>query len=350
MPKTVVGVDIAGAAIRGVEVADADRGRPTVARFAEVALPEGAVSRGEVLEPNTVAQALKRLWAEGRFKTKDVVLGMGNQRVLSRELVVPRAPRHRIRESLPFQVQDMLPVPVQDALLDFYPIAEEQGEQGPMIRGLLIAAVKDAVLSNVRAAGLAGLTVVGVDLIPFALSRVLVGRPGLAGTVALIDVGANTTTMVILTDGVPQFVRIIPSAGDDLTSALVARLELSPEEAETIKRTLGLAQSVSSHEEQRAVAVVYEIANELLSSLRNTINFFVNTHPDKPVSTLVLTGGGADLPGLADALGDYTRIPVVVGDPFAAVGVTKAARAADIRARRSALTVAVGLAVGRRAA
>ena len=78
-----------------------------------------------------------------------------------------------------------------------------------MVRGLLIAAVKQAVLANVNATQLAGLTTVDVDLIPFALSRVLLSRPGVRGTVALVDIGGSTTSVVIASDGVPQFVRII---------------------------------------------------------------------------------------------------------------------------------------------
>ena len=86
MAKSIVGVDIGSTTLRAVELADAAKPRPTLLRYHEVLLPEGAVSRGEVLEPNTVADALKHLWSEGGFKSKDVVLGMGNQRVLARDL------------------------------------------------------------------------------------------------------------------------------------------------------------------------------------------------------------------------------------------------------------------------
>jgi type IV pilus assembly protein PilM len=346
MATSVVGIDIGNTALRAVEVSDASKAHPTLVRYHEVLLPDGAASRGEVLEPNTVAAALKQLWSQGGFKSKNVVLGMGNQRVLARDLSVPKMSLKRIRESLPFQVQEMLPVPVADALLDFYPISESEDEGGPIVHGLLVAAVKDAVLANVKATQLAGLMTVGVDLIPFALSRVLLSRQQVPGTIALIDIGAHTTSVVIAKDGVPQFVRIIPTGGADLTQALHTGLEIEAEEAETIKRSLGLATEVTSAEEHRAVEIIYQVTSELLGSLRNTVSYFVNTRPQDPVRQIVLTGGGAQLPGLAHALGEMARLPVVIGDPFASIKLAHALKMDDTQKHRSSLTVALGLALG----
>ncbi|WP_066517713.1 type IV pilus assembly protein PilM [Curtobacterium ammoniigenes] len=350
MGKSIVGVDLAGTSIRAVEVADADRGKPTVVRFAEVPTPPGSVSRGEVLEPNTVAGALKELWSIGRFRSRDVVLGMGNQRVLSRDLTVPRAPLAQIRESLPFQVQDMLPVPVIDAILDFYPTGESMAENGPVVHGLLIAAIKDAVLANVKAVQSAGLNPAGVDLIPFALSRVLVTRQQIPGTVALIELGADTTNVVIARNGLPQFVRIIPTGGSDITKALSARLDIAPQEAEAVKRYLGIGTGAKTADDARAVAISRELVNELLASLRNTINYFVNTHNGEPVSQIVISGGGARLTGFADALAEYTRIPVMHGQAFSGAALARSVQRDELAARGDSIAVAYGLAIGSRAA
>ncbi|HEY5221598.1 MAG TPA: type IV pilus assembly protein PilM [Microbacteriaceae bacterium] len=346
MANTIIGLDIGSTALRAAEIIDAGTPHPTLRRYHEIPVPDGAVSRGEVLEPNTVATALKRLWSAGGFTSKRVVLGMGNQRVLARDLTVPKASIERIRESLPFQVQDMLPLPVADALLDFYPISEGLSEHGPVINGLLIAAVKDAVLGNVKAVQLAGLVPVEVDLIPFALDRVLLTRPQTMGTIALIDIGAATTSVIIAIDGVPHFMRIIPTGGADLTRTLATRLEIEVEQAEHLKRTLGLAAAASTAEERRAVSVIHELVNELLGSLRNTVSYFTNTRPDAPVRHIVLTGGGAQLPGLFEALGEFVRLPVVAGEPLAGVTLARSMRSDGERLRRASLTVALGLALG----
>lgn len=350
MARSIVGVDIGSTSLRAVELADAAKARPTLVRFAEIPVPEGAVSRGEVLEPNTVGGLLKELWSQGGFKSKRVVLGMGNQRVLARDLSVPSAPRARIRETLPFVAQDMLPVPVQDALLDFYPISETITESGPTTHGLLIAAVKDAVAGNVKAVQAAGLTPVEVDLIPFALDRLILGRPKVAGTVALVDIGAYTTSVVVAADGVPQFVRIIPTGGADLTESLATRLELDIDEAERIKRHYGIVASVASPEERTVAKAIIESVGDLLNSLRNTISYYSNTRPTSPVTSVLLCGGGSHLPGLVTAVGDYTRLPARVADPFSGVALSRSMDAQQLRQQHPSITVALGLAMGCEAA
>ena len=346
MANRIVGLDIGREVIRAIEVENADKVKPMILRFAQVAIPEGAVRSGEVREVNTVAAAVKRLWTEGGFKTKKVVLGIGNQRVIARDLAVPKAGYQQIRESLPFQVQDMLPVPVADALLDFYAISESESEQGPMINGLLVAAIKESVLANVTAVRQAGLLPVHVDLIPFALSRVLTRGNFETGTVVLIDVGASTTNVVVTTSGVPQFVRMIPVGGDDLTKALMSRMELSPQHAEAAKRTRGLTSApVSSEAERKVAEIIHELTSDLLNSLRNTVTYYSNTHPADTIRAIVLSGGGAQMTGFAQALGDSTRLPVVFADPFAAVESSKSL-AAKTPEEREGLTVALGLALG----
>ena len=348
MTASVVGIDIGKGSVRAVEVSNSRQHKPTIVRYHQVELPEGAVNRGEVLEPNTVAAALKQLWSAGGFKSKRVVLGMGNHRVLARELTVPKTSMKLIREALPYQVQDLLPLPVADALLDFYPLSESAGDTGPQVNGLLIAAVKEAVLGNVRAVELAGLTPIDVDLIPFALSRVTRRGETTDGAVVQIDVGAGTTSVVISVAGVPQFVRFIPTGGGDLTQALADRLVIDLAEAEALKRSLGLA-ATGNVSENPAAIIIHEVTVELLNSLRNTVNYFINTRNQVSVTRIGLTGGGAQLHGFGEALGEMTRIPVFVPDAVGTLSLGRGVDASALKSTMGSYLVALGLALGSKA-
>jgi type IV pilus assembly protein PilM len=215
-----------------------------------------------------------------------------------------------------------------------------------VVNGLLVAAIKESVLANVNAVRQAGLNPVQVDLIPFALSRVLIRGALTKGTVAIVDIGASTTNVVVVTAGVPQFVRMIPVGGEDLTKSLVNRLEISPEQAEAAKRARGLSTAPVGSEGERQVAeIIHSTTTELLNSLRNTINYFVNAHHNEPIDAIVLGGGGAQLIGFAQALSAITRIQVIPADAFGTVDVSRAARTAG-GASNDTMSVALGLALG----
>jgi type IV pilus assembly protein PilM len=363
---SVVGLDIGSTAVRGVELSANAKAKPSIVRSFEVALPTGAVVRGEVIEPEIVGSALKKLWVQGGFKSKKVVLGTGNQGVIVRSLTVPKMSLAHIRESLPFHVQSLLQMQLADSLLDFYPTSETQGEQGPLINGLLVAAEKREILGNVSAVEKAGLTPVEVDLIPFALNRLLVSRPQVAGTVALIDIGGTTTSIIISSEGVPWFVRIIPTGGNDLTQALIEGLGIDASTAEDLKRGLNLGVGEIEEEDSnsktvrckcakcvaddpyvdasRSTEILHAVSGELLGSLRSTVNYFNNSSPQDPVQQIMLTGGGSLLSGFAGALSEVTHLPVVEADPFSMVALPRKGDAKKIRLDGS-IAVALGLAL-----
>lgn len=342
MAQRVVGIDIGSESIRAVEVEHPSSSRARVVRVGEIALSPGSASAGEVREVHTVGSALRRLWSSKGFKSKRVVLGVGNTRVLVRDLEIPSMPSRQIRETLPFQVQDKLPVPVEDAILDFYAIEEVTGESGTMIRGLLVAALRDAVNNNIAAVRSAGLQPVAVDLVPFALARLLTDY-GRSETVALVDIGGNTTNVVITTGGVPAFVRAIPAGGAEITRALADRFSLDEGRAEEVKRALGLnPKSATTQEQVYAAEVIHSSAGELLTGLRNTLSYFATQRPQNPVSRVILTGGGARLAGLADAFSELVRLPVVHGAPFTNLPTARGA----LSDAGTQFTIAAALAVG----
>lgn len=346
MAATVVGVDVGSAMLRAVEVDDPTKPTPTVLRAHQLPLPEGSVKRGEVLEVNTVASVLKRLWAAGGFRSKHVALGIGGQSVIVRDLAVPRMPPAQIKESLPFQVQDLLPVPVSEAVLDYYPISEGENETGRIINGLLVAAFKQAVTANVSAFSAAGLTPVAMDLTPFAITRLHAHVAPASGYAIHLNIGANATSMVIALDGTPHFVRIVPMGGDDATRMIMSRLSAPRERAEAWKREVGLVSAGPTEESRRAAEVVHEATSELLTAVRNTLAYFASTRPGIVFEHISVTGGAARMAGFPTALADSTRVPVVAVDPMNAVMLGRGIKSFDDDDGILSYTTAIALATG----
>ncbi|MBH0082527.1 type IV pilus assembly protein PilM [Salinibacterium sp. SWN167] len=323
MGKKLVGLDIGSTAVRAVEVENPHLQKPTVLRFGEVSLPEGAVRAGEVIDSATVTASIKKLWSANGFRTRDVVIGYGNSKVVARDVTVPRLPLNQVRESLPFQVQDLLPVPASDALLDFYPAAESEGENGPMLQGMLVAAIKAPVLVNVNAASAGGVTPVNVDLAPFALTR-LFSTPELSTmTTLLVDIGASTTTLVALEGHVPHFIRFLPNGGADITKGISQRLDISTRDAEAIKRSVGVVAARATAEQRPALEVSFELVNETLMAIRATIAYFQNARNNRAIDRIVMTGGGSQLLGLVETVSEFTKTPASLPDPFTMTAVSR---------------------------
>ena len=349
MASTIVGLDFGRGVIRAAEVQGAASARPTLVRYHQIAIPTTATDRGDVVDKETVASALKQLWTQAGFKSRKVIVGVGNSRVLVRELSVPRMPMNRIRETLPFQVQDVLPVPVNEALLDFYPVNESEEDGNPVIQGLLVAAVKESVLSTVEAVEAARLVPVDVDLIPFALHRAIMVGPAAQGSVALVHIGAETSIVLIAVNGVPTFVRIIQNGSDDINRALVSRLGMEPAQAEQIKRHFGLATQGAGPELRPAFEVIYEATGDLVVAIRNTLSFYLSSKPGAVIERVLLSGGGAELNGFATALADATRLPVRAPAPIERLAIARSVNQDQLTLGLAGVPVAAGLTLGSKA-
>ncbi len=349
---TAVGLDIGTSAVRAAElsVGRADVG---LRRFGQVALPSGAVRDGEVADPQTVAAAIRQLWTTSKISSKKVVVGIANQRVIVRQVDLPWLPVKELRESLAFQVQDFLPIPVEQAILDFHPVEEVTDDSGArLLRVLLVAAARDMVVGFLDAVQQAGLTPVQVDLTPFAVLRSLaaVEDSALGGVdaEALVDVGAGVTNIVVHENGVPRFVRVLLMGGDALTAALAERLGIPLEEAEQAKRQMGLPELDQMHfEAHPGVRALDAAAAALVDEIRGSLDYYLAQPTAVPVRRLVLSGGGAQLRGLTNRLSAATRLEVVAGSAAGRLTPLKGGVSTEqLASAAHLLTVPVGLAMG----
>lgn len=346
MAVPAVGLDIGTSAVRAARVGSGRRGN-TLMGFAQVALPEGSVADGEVRDPGAVSEALSQLWRRSKMGSKKVIIGVANQRVVVRQVDLPYLEPKEFGASLRFQAADHIPMPVEDAELDFQMLDEYESQNGErMMRVLLVAAASDMVDSFVGVVAAAGLDPVGVDLAPFAVSRAVSaaarGETGVAGAEAIVDVGAGVTNIVVHHNGEARFVRILLVGGDEVTNSLSRELNVSFEEAEAVKLDLG--RGVGSPEAQRALQAQVSF---LVQEIQGSLDYYLSQEDSEPVSSLILTGGGSLTPGLVAQLEQSARLPVLRGSPLAGMDVSKSGLTSEQLAQvEPVAAAAVGLALG----
>lgn len=345
MPKAFVGLDIGSRTVHVAQVSGGRGGR-TVTNFGGVALPDQAVREGEILDVAAVGESIKQLIKAAKLKDKRVRLGVANQRVVVRQVELPWMEEKELRASLGFQVQEFIPIPVEDAELDFHVLDEfENDAGGRMLRMLLVAAHKDMVGAHLAAVEAAGLKPVGLDLNPFAILRTLHTDSAMStGPEVIIDIGAGVTDIVVHQGGVPKFVRILVLGGDDITDALMGGMSLDREAAEALKVQMG---ADGSGPDPTAGRIVADQASSFITEVRSSLDFYRSQVGGDPISRVSVTGGGALLRGLPEALGDAVRLPVALGNPFDRLSAKGTNFSPEQLAQVGpTLTTAIGLALG----
>jgi type IV pilus assembly protein PilM len=348
MAQVRIGVDVGSTGVRAAELSM--RGvPPQLVRVGQVPMPEGAVANGEIRDASLVADALRELWSRGKFRSRDVVLGVANQRVVVREVALPWLSDKELRESLPFQVQEFVPIPVEEAVLDFHVLEEFEREGRRMVRILLVAAQKGMIQQIVQAAEAAKLRPVGLDLVPFAIVRSVgsIEGSGLAesdgGDEAIVDIGADTTSICVHAWGVPRFVRILPSGGRDVTQAVARAIGVTEDEAERIKRDGRGGLDAQKYEQANQAAVSRAAA--FADDIRSSLDFYQSQMPGAKIGRVLLTGGGSKLDGLQRMLVDRFPAEVAEGRSFHRVSPALDLSDSAMADAEPLLAVAVGLAL-----
>jgi type IV pilus assembly protein PilM len=340
-----IGLDVGATATRAAELVGDDV--PALVRAAQVPTPRGAVSGGEVRDPEAVGAMLAELWDRAGFPSRRAVLGVANRRVVVRDVALPGGRRQNLAGSLPDEVRELVPFPLEEAVLDFDPVDEVDIEGRPAVMGLLVAAHRGAVDALISASEAAGIEPVGIDLAPFAVVRA-VGADEVGmdleseGDEVVIDIGAEVTSVTLHDHGVARFVRILPTGGRDTTTAVARGLGTTDEDAERLKRGQTTPGGPAPADARR---IALDHAAGLADEIRSALEYQVAQAPGTKVGRVVLTGGGSRLEGLPDVIEERLDAPVEPGRAFGRIRLELEMSEAVMEEAEPLLSVAVGLAL-----
>ncbi len=329
--KRLVGLKVGASQLAAARVVN--NGSPELVQVARAGLEPGIVVGGELREPEAFADALRNFFRAHKLPKQGVRLGIASNRIGVRTFDIggiddPKQLENAIR----FRAQETLPIPLEEAVLDYQILGETLNEEGaPVRRVLLVVAYRDLVDRYITACKQAGIKLAGIDLEAFALLRALGERAPDAGNAAIVvaSIGSERSTLAVSNGETCEFTRVIEWGGHNLNVAIARALDTAPSEAEPVKRSLSLlepAEAMEGLDAERAAKVRTAVHQELSTFSRelvSSLQFYQGQPGSLGIGEIVLTGGTSQLPGLDAELGRLVGVQVRIGDPLARVRVGK---------------------------
>jgi type IV pilus assembly protein PilM len=348
--STLVGLDIQPGYVSAVQARV--NGSILVQRAAGMPLPSDTVREGEVLDGGVLADTLRELFDESRLD-KRVRVGVANQRTVLRTLELPPlTDRKELATAVRFQAEDQVPMPLENAVLDFHPLGVIDTPAGPRQRVIVVAAQRDMVERLLNAVRDAGLRPEGIDLSAFALIRALHrADEEHAGRVLYLNVG-GLTNMAIAEGTVCRFTRVVSGGLESMAIEVAERHGVKLQEARELLASVELEQpnDIDSFDgelptppvDQPAIdvrPVLVAGVREIAGEVRNSLDFHRSQEGGGEVSSVVVSGPALQISGFASALQSELRVPLI----SQTVGLLDADAAGPVAPER--LAVATGLAV-----
>jgi type IV pilus assembly protein PilM len=331
--KRVVGLKIGASQLAAAKVSN--NGTAELQQVARGPLEAGIVVGGELRDPDALSEALKEFFATHGLPKRGVRLGIANNRIGVRTFEITGiADPKQLANAVRFRAQEALPIPIDEAVLDYQVLGEGFTEDGePTRRILLVVAYRELIDRYVDACKKAGITLTGIDLEAFALLRALhAPQDGVEGdpsaALVVVAIGHERATFAVSDGRVCEFTRVLDWGGSALNVAIARVLDAAPSEVEGAKRALaltdemvpeGLTSDQAKRSREAMRRAIQAFARELVSSLQ----YYQNQPGSLGIGEIVLTGGTAHLPGLAGELERLIGVRVRVGDPLARMKIAK---------------------------
>jgi len=324
-PKSYLGIDIGTSSIKVVELS---RMRDTykLENYGAVTFfSENEFLPMEVYEQNAlkipdeqVAELLKKVIIATGITAKKAAISLPVFSAFSTIIELPPMPEDEMEKAIQFEARQYVPIPVSEVSLASVVIGEERPKQNQLAAAqgkkrleILLVAVPNEIKNKYQhIAQLAGLELIAIEMETFPLARALL--KGTRDTVAIVDIGARSTDICIVDNGVARISHNFDSAGIDVTKAYGSLWRVDLAEAEKNKKAVGLDLTPG----QLAVAgEVLMVVDGIVSETSRIINSYFNK-TGRNVSGVALSGGSAQMSGLLERFKEGLGLDVVIGNPF----------------------------------
>ncbi len=330
------GLDIGTSAVRLVELRGGGPVKQLV-RFGYVPIDAKLAMSDAKTDQQKVGEIIKDLLAQARVVSKNVVVGIHSQRVFTTLVDVDRLSPAELSKSIKFQADSIIPTPVAESKIDWALIGDSPKDQSK-VEVLLTSVPNEYIESRLDLLESIGLNVIALEPDNLAIGRSLL-PPDSVNPQMIVDVGENSSDIVVVANGAPRLTRSIPTGSNSIIKAAVQNLNIDEEQARQFVSKFGLSKDRLEGQVFNAVITTVDI---LMAEIDKSIKFFTNRY-QVGIEKIVIAGAGAIIPGMPAYVANKTGLNVEIGNAWRNVSVGTASES-DLMALSPYFAVAAGLA------
>jgi type IV pilus assembly protein PilM len=317
--KSLVGLDIGSYSVKAVELKSKKKGAEELYEVKKIGyelLPHDAIVEGTIIDSAAVVETIRMIFDENKITNRNVVISVSGNSVIIKKISLPSMDTEELAESIIWEAKHNIPYPYEETNVDYAILKSSDYTEDKNLDILLVAAKKDKIAnySNVVNQARKNLEAIEVDV--FALQNALdVNYPELSKekTIAIINLGANITNVIIIEKNVPQLFRDLSLGGSFFTENISKDLGISFDDAEKLLKGL----PVKNVEPERYEAILNMNIQNILEEVEKTFSFYeAGEKAERKIEAIFLSGGLSKLKDLAPKFEQKFNMRTELFNPF----------------------------------
>ncbi len=340
--KQAVGLDIGSNTLKAAELRSSRNGSFELVSLGMEELPPDSIVDGVIISKIPVSDAINNIFSQQGVKNDRIITSISGHSVIVKKISLPIQNDDELAESIRWEAEQYIPFDIADVNLDYQVLGENAGTGNLDI--LLVAVKKDKITDYTSVINMAGKTPVVMDVDAFALLNAyeVNYEPASKNTVALLDIGASTMIITIVSGSDFLFTRDVGVGGHQYTNFLQKEFNLSFEQAQQLKH----GEAVDGIDTSEASHVIESVTEIICLEIQKTYDFFKSTTTIDHIDQMIVSGGAAHTPGLIETLSQKFEIPTEKFNAFKKITFdSKRFSPSMIDDRAPDLAIAIGLAL-----
>lgn len=337
--KDVIGVDLGLGSIKVVAL-DKKEDAFVLSAIGEIKTPNQDWMKEAINKKSLedVSGALKSLLKDLKINNRTAVVALPEDEIVSRLVSLPPLKENEIKDALTFEAETFVPYPLDKVSIDYEVIEEDDGGR---LTVFAIAARNDLIANYIKIFKAVNMELLAIESPAVSMRRILKQMKTASEATMVLDIGQKYSDVIGFKKGNIYFARSISTGGESLTRAISVNLGLDMASAEEYKKAYGMKEMELEGKIKNAIMPVFD---SMAEEIRRAMALYSESN-NQAIELLVLSGGGAKLPGLAEELTKLLGIEVQVIQPFLKIDCQKIVSPIDLEVEGYRFSTAVGLAM-----